>query len=184
MGLLDRARRNSESVASERQAMAGDAPATFLTGTGRDFGGLKDHDTAVKFRVPEPVRKAFEELVDYYESDFSTLVRHVLFIHLYGQYDLLFLAERGDRRFMPQGERETFSDMVLYSRAPDADNRTAQLGKNDNDLKVWMPGQLVDELDGLADRAGITRSQYIREVLVSHLFGRKQLPDRDHGGST
>lgn len=178
MGILDRAKPNESKMSGTRQAVLGDAPATYLTGTGRDHGGLESNDRAVKFWVPEPVRGALRELAAYYDSDVSSVVRHVLFAHVYGHYDLLALAERGNRRFLPQGDKEAFLDVPTYSRSAAADNRTAELGKNDHDLKVWMPETLVDEVDQLAETAGISRSQYIRETLVSHLFGRVQLPDR------
>lgn len=41
-----------------------------------------------------------------------------------------------------------------------------------------MPEPLVGRIDELADGAGISRSEYLRETLVAHLFGRAQLPDR------
>lgn len=178
MGILHRRRRRSDELSGRQQTLRGDAPATYLTGTGRDYDGLQSNDRPVKFWVPEPVWKALQELAAYYESDLSTLVRHILFSHVFGHYDLLMLAERGDRRFLPQGSQEEFRDVVMYSRRAAADNRTADLGKNDHDVKVWMPGELVSEVDKLADVAGISRSEYVRETLVGHLFGRTQLPDR------
>ncbi|WP_376692984.1 hypothetical protein [Wenzhouxiangella sp. EGI_FJ10409] len=165
-------------MSSNQQAVRGDAPATYLTGTGRDYAGLESNDRAVKFWVPEPVWEALWELAAYYDSDLSSVVRHVLFAHVYGHYDFLALAERGDQRFLPQGEKEAFLDVPMYSRSAAADNRTAELGKNDHDLKVWMPQALASELEQLAGRTDISRSEYIRETLVSHLFGRVQLPDR------
>lgn len=178
MGILDRMKPNQSHLSDSRQAERGDAPATYLTGTGRDLAGLESNDRAVKFWVPEPVRGALRELAAYYDSDLSSVVRHILFAHVYGHYDLLALAERGNRRFLPQGDKEAFLDVPMYSRSAAADNRTAELGKNDHDLKVWMPEALVSQLDQLAETADISRSEYIRETLVSHLFGRVQLPDR------
>jgi len=178
MGILDRMKRKNSELSSHQQTLRGDAPATYLTGTGRDYRGFESNDRPVKFWVPEPVRKALWELAAYYDSDLSTVVRHVLFSHVYGHYDLLMLAERGNRRFLPQGSQEEFRDVVMYSRRADADNRTADLGKNDHDVKVWMPEKLAGQIDDLADGAGISRSEYVRETLVSHLFGRAQLPDR------
>jgi len=178
MGILNRRKRRNSELSGRQQALRGDAPATYLAGTGRDYEGLESNDRPVKFWVPEPVWKALQELAGYYDSDLSTLVRHVLFSHVFGHYDLLTLAERGDRRFLPQGAQEEFLDVPMYSRRTDSENRTADLGKNDHDLKVWMPKRLVDELDQLARDAGISRSEYARETLVSHLFGRTQLPDR------
>lgn len=178
MGVLDRMKPKQGQLSAKQKTMHGDAPATYLTGTGRDYTGLESNDRAVKFWVPEPVWEALRELAAYYDSDLSTIVRHVLFSHVYGHYDLLMLAECGDRRFLPQGTQEEFLDVPMFSRAAASDNRTAELGKNDYDLKVWVPELLVGEVDELARRAGISRSEYIREMLVSHLFGRVQLPDR------
>jgi hypothetical protein len=178
MGILDRMKRGNSELSSHQQTLRGDAPATYLTGTGRDYRGFESNDRPVKFWVPEPVRKALRELAAYYDSDLSTVVRHILFSHAYGHYDLLMLSERGNRRFLPQGSQKEFRDVVMYSRRADAENRTADLGKNDHDVKVWMPEALVSEVDDLADVAGISRSEYVRETLVGHLFGRTQLPDR------
>ncbi len=178
MGILERSKQRQSQLSSNQQSVRVDAPATFLTGTGRDLNEIESNDRAVKFWVPEPVWTALQELAAYYDSDLSTVVRHVLFVHVYGQYDLLALAERGDQRFMPQGDREALLDVPMYSRSASAENRTAALGKNDQDMKVWVPEALADGIDGLAGAAGISRSEYIREMLVSHLFGRKQLPDR------
>jgi len=46
----------------EMEIGRGDAHGTYLTGTGRDLQGLDGDDLAVKFRVPEPVRVALDEL--------------------------------------------------------------------------------------------------------------------------
>ena len=178
MGLLDQAKRKQNELSTQQQAMGGDAPATYLAGTGRDYSKLESNDRAVKCWLPEPVWEALRELAAYYDSDLSSVVRHILFAHVYGHYDLLALAERGDQRFLPQGEKEAFLDVPMYSRSTDAANRTAELGKNDHDLKVWVPEALVAELDQLAGKVEISRSEYMRETLVSHLFGRMQLPDR------
>jgi len=178
MRIFDRLRSARHPSSRNDEAAVDEQPAQLLSGTGRDLGAFKDNDIPLKVWVPDPVKEALEELARHYDSNMSTLIRHVLFVHVYGVYDLLAMAERGDRRFLPQGFRESFNDEIRYSRTAAAANRTADLGKNDRDIKIWAPAPLIEEIDQLAEQAGIKRSEFIRETLVSHLFGRKQLPDR------
>jgi hypothetical protein len=84
--------------------------------------------------------------------------------------------ERGDHRF-------ALNDPILYSRqAKEASddtpiiNRTPELGKNTEDVKVWVPSQIKSDLQKLADESGYTLSHLIREVLISTLFGHTYLP--------
>ncbi len=179
MDLLDKLdSREMPGKTRQREIGTEGARGTYLTGTGRDLRGLDDDERAVKFHVPEPVRVALDELAAYHDNSLSALVRHVMFVHVYGHYELFARAERGHRRYMPQGDAEPPGDVPMFSRAADAENRTAGLGKSDRDIKVWVAAALADELDRLARAAGISRSEYIREMLVTHLFGRSLLPDR------
>ena len=165
----------------EDSAGDGSSPARCLGGTGRSFAGFGTNDRPVKFWVPDVVRQALDELAEYHDSDLSKLVRHLLFVHLYGQYELQAAVERGERAYLPG--RATIGEEggaceVRYSRRATDENRTADLGKNLNDIKVFLPAPMAEELDRLAEDAGITRSEFVREALVAQLFGRTQLPDR------
>lgn len=52
------------------------------------------------------------------------------------------------------------------------------LGKNVWPVKVWIARRLRDDLQSLADHAGIPVSQYAREIVISRLLGHGTLPKR------
>ena len=180
MGLFDRLRGGPQTH-SPQQRDQWDAPRaeTYLTGTGRDFGGLDENDQPVKFHVSEPIRQALDEYAELFDSNLSVVVRHILFVDLYGNYDLRALTERGNDRFMPYKCRS--ADMeVRYSlkESTPMASRAAppDLGKNLDNIKVFLPERMVQDIDALAAEKNTTRSVYIREALVCYLFGAMQLP--------
>lgn len=70
----------------------------------------------------------------YYDSDLSSIMRYALFIRLNSQ-------------FQPAGNRRAWRPTV---HAPGREGRIpegADLGKSFNDVKLWMPAALVDEVD-------------------------------------
>lgn len=148
--------------------------APMLTGTGRDYAVMAENDRALKLHLPEAAWVALDELRKKHGSSFSTLVRHVLFLFLYGRYDLIALLERGETQF----------DLIehgcsgRYMRVPAADNRTADLGKNDHSIKTWIPSQMHADLSDAATKRGVPVSVFVREIVVSYLFGHVALPER------
>lgn len=180
MGLFDRLR-GGPQTRSPLQRDQWDPPKaeTYLTGTGRDIDGLDENDQPVKFHVPEPVRKALDEMAEYYDSNLSVIVRHILFVDLYGHYDLHALSERGNKDFMPQKVR--VADMGIRASRSRVDSVPARpappdLGKNLDNIKIWLPQKMVNDIDALAHEADTSRSVYIRQALIRHLFGRMQMP--------
>ena len=180
MGLFDRLR-GGPRQAVEQKTLEWDAPVarTYLTGTGRDFDGLDENDQPIKFHVPEPVRKALDEMAEYYDSNLSVLVRHILFVDLYGNYDLQAMGERGNKGFMPYKTRA--ADMAILNSRSRVDSAPARpappdLGKNLDNIKTWLPQKMVDDIDALAHEADANRSVYIRQALIRHLFGQMQMP--------
>ena len=142
-----------------------------ITGTGRNYGALDTYDTALKFWLPEVMKTAFIEMCNHANTTRSEIIRQTLFTYLYGRYDLFGLIERGDSRF-------ALTSPALYSRAVSAENRSPELGKNTEDVKVWIAKQMKDDLQALADKSSLTLSHFIREILISNLFGHTYLPER------
>ena len=184
MGLFDKLRRGPLGQRPPEQVGNGDAPeagATYLTGTGRNFDGLDVDDQPVKFHVSEPIRQALDEYAELFDSNLSVVVRHILFVDLYGNYDLRALTERGNDRFMPYKGRS--GDMeIRFSRSgsvPMASrSEPPDLGKNLDNIKVFLPERMVQDIDSLAAEKDTSRSVYIREALIRYLFGAMQLPKR------
>jgi hypothetical protein len=53
-----------------------------------------------------------------------------------------------------------------------------ELGKNVAPIKVWIPKRMKTNLQSLAEHAGLTLSNYVREILISRLLGHGMLPQR------
>jgi hypothetical protein len=183
MGLFDNLR-GRRHAGPEPDAQR-DAPQTCLTGTGRDLDGLEANDRPVKIHLAEPIRTALDELADYYESNLSIVVRHILYLQLYGFYELVARTERGKGDFLPY--KVAMADMIArYSIAESgqsASESTPQpsepdLGKNLDNIKIYLPHRMVDDIDQIAEQMGKNRSGWIREILITHLFGRIQLPQK------
>ena len=171
MGLFDRFHRPRASEARSSHGASVEPqvkPRFHLQGSGCDYSNVNRNDHAIKIWVPDPVREALNEIVDYRGGTMSGYIRDNLFAYLYGHYDQLALQERCE---LAEAE-------ILYSRVPVSENRTAHLGKNDRDIKIWISKMMCADLDELAKETGIARSEFVREILVSQLFGRMQLPDR------
>ena len=152
-------------------------PEPVVTGTGRDYSVMSENDRALKVHLPEAAHVALSELCEKHDSNFSTLIRHVLFIYLYGRYDLIALLERGKGQF-------DITDRASghFMRVSNADNRTSDLGKNDHDIKTWIPSQMHADLKQAADNKGIPLSVFVREVIITYLFGHQALPERESAG--
>jgi len=153
-------------------------PAPILTGTGRDYACMPENDRALKIHLPEAAVVALNELVTKHRSSLGTLIRHVLFLYLYGRYDLIALLEREHYQF----------DLVdhntgRFMRVANGENRTADLGKNDHDLKTWIPSLMYGDLERAAAERGVPLSVFVRELIVSYLFGHVALPERQPLGS-
>jgi hypothetical protein len=53
-----------------------------------------------------------------------------------------------------------------------------ELGKNIAPIKMWLPTRLKTDLKTLAEHVGLTPSNYVREILISHLLGHGMLLQR------
>ena len=139
--------------------------------TERNFLHLDDNDVSLKFRLPEELELMVEEICSYLDTTASDFIRQVLFIHLYGRYDLLGLLER---QFPVLDERRR---MVIPSAVPDDNKQCTKLPPNRADFKVWLPRVMKDDLALLADSEKMTLSRYIRTVINTHLTGHPALGD-------
>ena len=145
-----------------------DTPAVSLTG--RDYAPLHSNDATLKFWIPEPLEKKIDELCRFFDTSASDFIRQVLFIHLYGRYDLVGLIERQDNRFdlMPE-QRIKFSACEIGDQLQPTSPPSPP--KNIADIKVWLPSAMKNELQELANRRSMKLSRYVRLVLISHVLG-------------
>lgn len=157
--------------------------AKLLDGMG-DFRDLGNHDTALKFWLPEPAREALEDLADRQGESMSELLRQFLAQHTYGVYAFQLMNERYPGLFkvgLPQpNDGIRFSRMRVKEEGKKRIDTywVPELGKNVMSIKLWLPKRLRDDLQLLADHTGIKLSQYIREIVISRLLGHGTLPKR------
>lgn len=138
-----------------------------ITMTGRDFSDLDGEKAALKFWIPEGIEAIMDELSSKYDTSESDCYRQMLFVHLYGRYDLMGLLERQDHRF-------ALNAIPLYSiaaSATTADTEPTHMEKSIADVKVWVPLKMKEDLQLLARRKGVKLSQYVRSVVMEQTLG-------------
>ena len=145
---------------------------SIITGTGRDYNSLDTYDIALKFWLPEVMETALNELCEYTQTTRSDIVRQILFSYLYGRYDLVKSIEKSELEF-------SLNDTPLFSRSTSLENRTPELGKNIEDVKVMIAHQMKEDIEQLANKANLSLSHFIREIMISNLFGHSYLPERE-----
>lgn len=146
---------------------------------------LSRNNEELRVWLPEEGKQALDEVANKLGVVRSKYLREFLVIYLYGLHELLRMQTEKHGLYyeppppppsppLPPGER---SSEVMYSRA-----RTEEcipgLGKNIVPLKLHLPQRLKDDLQKLADKAGVPLSQFTREALVSHFFGQTLWLDR------
>ena len=160
--------------------------AHFVTMTNRDYTPLtKDDDVVIKFWLPELLGTIIEETSSMLKITRSDLVRQLLFSYLYGRYDWLGFFERRAQepaRTIDVG-RDEFSVPTFMRLQSDGDEKARKqivkdLGKNIEDLKVWIPRKIKEDIDELAGKANLSCSEMIREIMLSSLIGHTYLPAR------
>lgn len=146
--------------------------------TGRDYGNLDGDQVVLKFWLPESIENMVDELSSKFNTSNSDSYRQMLFVHLYGRYDLTGLLERQDYRF-------TLNSLPLFTRnisdtEPGPDNEVPPTQeKNVADAKVWMPRKMKDDLQILATRNNMKLSKYVRTVVVRQLTGHLHCDETD-----
>jgi len=137
-----------------------------ITMTGRDFSELDGDKVSLKFWIPESVEIIMNELSSKFDTSTSDSYRQMLFVHLYGRYDLTGLLERQDHRFALNG-------VPMFSRASTsaADELSLPKEKSIADVKVWVPLKMKEDLQMLAKRKGIKLSHYVRSVVIEQTMG-------------
>lgn len=169
-----RAAESDETADETAEAVPEPEPKWVITGTGRDYSDFQDNDKAIRLHVPESIRIALDELATLHAVSLSTLLRHVMFLYLYGRYDFVGQLERKDHRFhlVDQSHGAFYRPLNSLNRMPD-------LGKNNQDIKVFLPEPMHMDLKACAKARDIPLSVFTREVIAHYLFGHTELPERD-----
>ncbi|NWF37275.1 hypothetical protein [Mariprofundus sp. KV] len=144
-----------------------------ITRTDRDYSELLTQgDVAIKFWLPEIMDTILDESCKLLDTTRSDLIRQVLFTYLYGRYDWLGMVERSETHYQLNQEPKVFYQRTIP-------NLTRDMGKNTEDLKVWIPSKMKKDIEALAAKTDISLSEMIREIMISTMIGHTYLSARD-----
>ena len=143
---------------------------------------FSNHDTAHKFWLPAPVFEALEFITRSHGETKSSWLRGYFAMHCYGTYTVIAMLKAYPMLF-----KDPDNSDVFFSRSSNEPPRgfvsqttyfVPELGKNTAPIKVWIANALKQDLTLLANHAGITLSEYCREIVTARLLGHGTLPMR------
>ena len=145
-----------------------------------DWTAYNVDDTAVKMWIPQVLDQCLTDLTERFEQTKSDLARNALMIHVHGRMTFEALIENRLWRLRRRQEVEdnrVFSLMGTSLKLSDTPRASfiKAFGKNTEDLKVWMPRRLQDDLSALAIDVGLTPSEYMRRALTAYYLGRTRI---------
>lgn len=145
--------------------------------TGKEYSDMQQCKVTLKVWLPESVETQLGELTSYLNTSLSDLVRQILFQHLYGRYDLIGLVER--QKFDPEKPDVPYSGARFSIAAPRTESSAPPKPpppppKKIAGVKVFIPERMRKDLDTLAGAKYQTISEYVRLVILNHLFGALQ----------
>ena len=108
--------------------------------SGRNYEELEKNDASLKFWLPESVEKKIDEMSAFQDTSASDLILQILFIHLYGRYDLFGLIERQIETF----NLNHISAVVMEIKVDYVGSEPVE--KNIADIKVWIPSKMKADI--------------------------------------
>ncbi|MES2683538.1 MAG: hypothetical protein V4650_08470 [Pseudomonadota bacterium] len=147
-----------------------------LPNDGLAFDEFKGDDVAVKFWLPEPLDQRIKQLSEYFGVTRPKFLRVTFFIHLYGRYRLEQMRQQVNSGLFFESPIMQARGGGTESDTPPATARPPGLGKNDQDVKLWLPLKMSKDLQALADAAELPLSVFLRNVLVTQIYGHQSAP--------
>jgi len=144
-----------------------------------DFSAFKRNDVSIKLWVSEKILTSIDVLCIHHEVSRPDILRWVFFEHAYGREKFAGLCAYAESERVAQEALKRMTPVdpdggICFSRkAVDTARAVNQrfLGKATLDVKLWLPSKLKNDLQVLADAKKEGLSDYLRYVLVRHLFG-------------
>lgn len=141
----------------------------------RNLQDLSQNTAELRIWLPDEIKKALDEIIMGQHMTAAKYIREFFVLYLYGMHELLKMQQKHDGLYYtpppkPRCCEPEQDSGIRYSRAPSTEFLPG-LGKNIVPLKIFIPERMKDDLQQLADRAGIPLSRFTREVLASHFFG-------------
>ena len=165
--------KNDEPESSEQQAKLHKLNKLYEGDRGID--DLADNEAVLRLWLPVPLKTAMDESMAEMGVTGAKYLREFFVVYLYGAHELLRMkTEKTGLYYEPPPAPHSG---VMYSRAATVDCIPG-LGKNIVPIKIKIPQKIKDDLEFLANRAGVPLGQFTRELLVSHFLGHTVWPER------
>lgn len=145
------------------------------------FTNLHQNNTELRVWVSEPLRKAMDEVSDSLGMTLSKYLREFFVVYLYGKHELLCMIENKTGIYFESPKEQSpanDSGQIRFSRSPSAECIPG-LGKNIIPLKIFLNEKIKSDLQGLATKANLPLSQFVREILTSHFLGHVVWAERE-----
>lgn len=167
-----------DSKSASSKLASGETPAKLnkLYEGERGIDDMADNNAVLRLWLPVPLKTAMDEAITAMNVTGAKYLREYFVVYLYGAHELLRMrAEKTGLYYEPPSV--SCAEQVMFSRAATVDC-IPELGKNIVAIKIQVPQKIKDDLDVLANRAGVPLSRYTRELLVSHFLGHTVWPER------
>ena len=148
-----------------------------------DFTPYKSNDASIKLWVPDKILTSIDGLSLNHKVSRPDTLRWILFEHTYGRDLFIGLCSYAESLKIIEDTslnyslKKTDDEIPRFNRKdPEKIARSINqrfLGKATEDVKLWLPKPLKVTLKELADNKGNALSDYLRSVLVRHLFGEQ-----------
>ena len=134
-----------------------------------NFAPFMVNDVYIKLWMPEKIVTAIDILSVKHDVSRPDILRWIFFEHGYGRELFAGLCAHAETL------KATGKDSgVLFSHVQTQTERSVNqrfLGKANEPVKLWLPGPLQSTLQVLADSKDEALSDYLRSMLVRHLYG-------------
>ena len=137
----------------------------FVIGMEGNYSDMEKNTATLKVWLPESTERHLDELATYLDTSVSDFIRQIIFQHLYGRYDLIGLVERQKQK--PDKPDVPFEG-VKFSLP---NTQIAELNRKVASVKIHIPDRMRSDLERLASTKYMTISEYVRLVIMNHLYG-------------
>lgn len=137
----------------------------------RDLNDINMAEMQLRLWLPEKAKTAVMEMADHSGDTMTAYLTKFFVAYLYGTHELIRMHETKTGLYYLPPTRIRYSRMGAQNVIPD-------LGKNLYALKLFVPEKVKTDLQTIADNAGMPLGRFVREILVSYLFGHTFWPER------
>ena len=134
-----------------------------------DYAAFEHNNVYIKIWLPEVLSRALDEVSSAREESRPDVLREFLFEHVYGRQELERLIAWKQR----EDAKTVREPLPPYEGVSQPYASLEMIGKATEDVKLWLPKKLKEEITGLAKLAGMGLSDYCRKTLVRILLGEK-----------